>query len=227
MKVSTTALAAAFLLASCATPLPMDRVDDARHDHAPSRSTARARVASYQGGTGNYTPPPRGRFSVLLGGRTIDEAAFAPTDSPGVFAVEYGQIPHRGNLGFEFGLGLGFDEENGVVLPDSTIADLELRQAEFYAGMRAEFATGPVRPYIGGGATFLSTTTTIRQGFLQAEQDDSVLGGYLHGGIQADVNDVVFLGLDYRHVFAGDYDFGGSSFAADYDQVSLVLGFTL
>ena len=230
MRVSTTALAASFLLAlsaSCATPPPMDRVDDARDDHARSRSGARARVASYQDGTGNYTPPARGRFSLLLGGRSIDEGAFEPTDSPGVFAVEYGQIPHRGNLGFEFGLGLGFDEENGVVLPDSTIADLELRQAEFYAGMRAEFATGPVRPYIGGGATFLSTTTTIRQGFLQAEQDDSVLGGYLHGGIQADVNDVFFLGLDYRHVFAGDHDFGGSSFASDYDQVSLVLGFTL
>ena len=93
--------------------------------------------------------------------------------------------------------------------------------------MRAEFTAGPVRPYIGGGGTFLSTTTTIRQGFLQAEEDDSVLGAYLHGGIQADLNDVLFLGLDYRRVFADDYEFGGSSLTADYDQVSLVIGFNI
>ncbi|MEE2939199.1 MAG: hypothetical protein VX460_02320 [Planctomycetota bacterium] len=93
--------------------------------------------------------------------------------------------------------------------------------------MRAQVDPRPMRPYIGGGGTFLSTTTTIRQGFLQAEDDDSVLGAYLHGGIQADVNDVLFLGLDYRHVFADDYEFGGSSFTADYDQISLVLGFNI
>lgn len=230
MRVSTTALASVLLLAlsaSCVTPSPMVRGDDALDDRAPSSSGARALVASYQGGTGDYTPPIRGRFSALFGGRSIDEDAFTPTDSPAVFAVEFSQAPEQGGLGFEFGLGLGFDDEDGVILPDSTVADLELRQAELYAGMRAEFVTGPIRPYIGGGGTFLSSTTTIRQGFLQAEDDDSVLGAYLHGGVQADVNDVFFIGLDYRRVFAEDYEFGGASFSADYDQVSLVLGFNI
>ena len=229
MRVSTTALASVLLTfsASCVTPSPVIQGDDARRDRAPSGSSARALLASYQDGPGDYTPPVRGRFSALVGKRSIDEDAFAPTDSPGVFAVEYSQVPDPGGPGFEFGLGLGFDDEDGAILPDNTLADLELRQAELYAGLRIEFMAGPVRPYIGGGGTFLSTTTTIRKGFLQAEEDDSVLGAYLHGGIQADLNDVLFLGLDYRHVFAEDYEFGGSSLTADYDQVSLVIGFNL
>lgn len=230
MRVSTTALASVLLLAfsaSCVTPSPVLRGDDAGFDRAPSRPGARALEASYQGGPGDYTPPARGRFSALFGKRSIDEDAFTPTDSPGVFAVEYSQVPGQGGLGFEFGLGLGFDDEDGAILPNNSIADRELRQAELYAGLRAEFRAGPVRPYIGGGGTFLSTTTTIRQGFLQAEEDDSVLGAYLHGGIQADLNDLLFLGLDYRYVFAEDYEFGSSSLTADYDQVSLVIGFNL
>ena len=240
MRVSTTALVSAYLLASCATSPPMERGDAAnyvrdgfrdpaptRHDSAAPRSTAHAREANFQDGPGNYTPRARGRFALLLGGRSLGEDAFAPTDSPGVFAVEFSQVPDFGGLGFEFGLNLGFDEENGASLPNNTTADLELRQAEFYAGVRAEYLAGPVRPYIGGGVTSLSTTTTIKQGSLRTEEDDSVLGLYLHGGIQADINDVLFLGLDYRHVFAEDYEIGASSFAADFDQISLVLGFNL
>ncbi|MEE2939198.1 MAG: hypothetical protein VX460_02315 [Planctomycetota bacterium] len=143
MRVSTTALASAFLLSfftSCAAPPSMGRGDDtryerrgpepARSDGAPSRSRARALVASYQDGPGDYTPPVRGRFSALFGGRSIDGDAFTPTDSPGVFAVEFSQAPKRGGLGFEFGLGLGFDDENGAILPDNTVADHEQRHAE-------------------------------------------------------------------------------------------------
>ncbi|MEE2939655.1 MAG: hypothetical protein VX460_04655, partial [Planctomycetota bacterium] len=141
MRVSKTALASAFLLAfsaSCATPLPTNRRDNARserrapeparYEYAPSHSRAPAREASDQDGPGNYTPPVRGRFSLLFGERSIDESAFMPTDSPGVFAIEYSQVPDPGGLGFEFGLGLGFEDEDGALLPDSTIADLELRQ---------------------------------------------------------------------------------------------------
>lgn len=248
MRVSTKVLATAsslLVLSSCVTPPPMDRGPAPRYASSPSR-TAYPEPARYdrpaaQGGYDNapyddrgyddgrgyYSPPPRGRLSVLLGGRSLDEDGFSPTDDPGVFALEFNQVPQYGGLGFEFGLGFGFDDEDGVTLPNNSIGDLELRQAEIYAGVRAELGNGPVRPYIGGGGTFLSTTTTILQGFTERDEEDNVLGAYLHGGIQADLNEFLFLGLDYRHVFASDYDFNGTEVPADYDQLALVIGFSL
>ena len=175
----------------------------------------------------SYDPGPSGRLSVLLGRRNLEEDDFEPTDEPGILGLEFSQVPAPGSLGFEFGLAFGYDEDDGVSVPGVGTADLELAQAEIYAGVRTEFGHGNVRPYIGGGGTFMSTTTKVTQGFSEAEEDDGTFGFYLHGGIQADINRTFFIGVDYRHVFGSDYEVNGSDFDSDYDQLAIVLGFNL
>lgn len=178
-----------------------------------------------------YSPPPMGRLALHLGGRRLDDEGFGSVDQPGVFAIEFNTVPEPGNIGFEFGLNFGFDSEDAVpAFPGSTLVgtvDQELSTAELYAGIRAEFGQGQIRPYIGGGGTFLSITRREIQGFQDIEQDDSALGAYVHGGIQADLNENFFIGIDYRHVFGGTYEFGDTEFDGSYDQLAFTLGFNL
>ena len=176
---------------------------------------------------GNYSPRPSARLQLLLGRRDLDDSGFEPTDEPGILGFEFSQVPEVGGLGFEFGINFGYDDDDNVFVPGVGNADLELAQAEIYAGMRAEFGQGNVRPYIGGGGAFMSTTTTVKQGFLEAEEDDSTLGAYIHGGIQVDINEAFFLGLDYRHMFGSEYEVGGVDYDSDYDQIAFTLGFNL
>ena len=176
---------------------------------------------------GRYDTDPTVRLQVLFAGRDLNGDEFDPTDRPGVFGLELSQVPEAGGLGFEFGVNFAFDEEENISVPGIGNADLELAQAEIYAGARAEFGRGAVRPYIGGGGALLTTQTTVEQGFSEAESDDTIFGGYVHGGIQADVNDRFFIGLDYRHFFGGDLDIAGVDVDSDYDQIAIVLGINL
>jgi len=211
---------------TAAEPAAVLAVSDPQDRYGDRDSRSRSR-GDYDRSRGDYSRPTTGRFSILLGGRSVDDD-FEPTDSPGVIGFEFSQVPDLGGLGFEFGLGFAADQEDDVNVPGVGVADLDLTQAEVYAGARAEFGQGgALRPYIGGGGVFLSTRTTLEQGFLEAEEDDTVFGGYVHGGLQGDLNETVFVGIDFRHVFAGDYDVNGVDIPADYSQIAFVVGFNL
>ncbi len=248
MRVSTKALAsvtALLFFSACVTPPPIprdggsyrnasyeppaqDRYNDGDYGPDDPRSFEQGRYAD----SGHYSRRPTARVGIHLGGRQLETLDFEPTDELGVFGVDFVQVRPPGNLGLEFGLMFAYDEENNVTLPNSSVGDLELSQAEIYVGARSEFGDGPIRPYIGGGGTLLSATRTLSQGFTEADDDDTTVGVYLHGGIQADINEVFSIGIDYRHVFGRDFEFdgaGGTSFDvdSDYDQLTFVLGFNL
>lgn len=181
---------------------------------------------------GYYSRQPTGRLGIHLGGRQLESIDFEPTDEPGVFGFDFAQIRPPGSIGLEFGLMFAYDEEDDVRLANNSVGDLELSQAEVFVGGRTEFGEGPIRPYLGAGGTLLTARRTLSQGFIDADDDDTTLGIYVHGGIQAEINEVFSIGIDYRHVFGQDFEFdgaGGTSFEvdADYDQLTFVLGFTL
>ncbi len=206
------------------------------------------RDASYQRGSydapervppheaGRYERAPYGRIAFMLGRRSLDDVYFespvvagaggpgSSVDDPGVVGIEFSQIPAPGMLGFEFGVQFANAREN-----DQFNRDTELSQAELYLGARAEFGRERVRPYIGGGGVLLSSTLLQESGTFATdpEVDDTAFGGYLHGGIQFDVSDYMFLGVDYRRVFGQDYNFDGIDVDSSYGQLSVVLGLTL
>ncbi|MEM6675575.1 MAG: outer membrane beta-barrel protein [Planctomycetota bacterium] len=247
MRVSTKALAPAFLslLAACATttspvpPVPLASVSPvvtppaASLAPAPAASPVSFSFAPPQQGNydtvtppherGNYTEAKTGRVSFLLGARELDEA-FEPAEDPAVFGMEFNTVKQGGGLGFETGFLIGYDEADDIALGGGDVGDLETAQAELYAGLRLELGEGPIRPYIGGGGTWVSTETTVRIGALRASEDDSDFGAYAHAGIQADLTDNFFVGIDYRQTFDIDYEVDGEEFDGEYGQLTLVLG---
>ena len=176
---------------------------------------------------GNYSNPPGGRISFLLGRRNMNDMQFEPVDEPVAFGVEFAQATEPGTLGFEFGFSFGRDNQDNVSLAGLGITDVEVDMAEIYAGVRTEFGRSNIRPYIGGGGTLLNMTETRTQGFGQAEDDDSVLGGYIHGGVQIDVSDAVYLGVDYRRVFGSEFELFNRDLDSDYSQLSVMFGISL
>ncbi len=178
---------------------------------------------------GNYARQPNGRVSFLFGRRRLDDELFQAADNPFAFGVEFSQVADPGTLGFEFGFGFGKDEDDNVALPASGtfgggIFDVERDMAEIYAGFRAEFGHSNVRPYIGGGGVLLNMTERRSQGFLEAEDDDNTVGGYLHGGVQVDLNEAFFIGIDFRRVFGSRVELFDQKYDTDYSQLAFTIG---
>ncbi|MEM9379942.1 MAG: outer membrane beta-barrel protein [Planctomycetota bacterium] len=171
---------------------------------------------------GRYTRPVSGRATFHFGGRKLDDA-FSPTEEPGVFGVGINSVGEN-RLGVEGGFQFGYDEETGAQVPGIGRADLELSQAEIYLGLRAELTDGPVRPYVGVGGTWINTETRVRNGGDTAREDSNDFGMYAQGGVEFDLTDTFFLGVNYRQTFDVNYEVDGTRFDGDYKQVTVSLG---
>jgi len=193
------------LLAACAAP--------ALPPGAPDRPDA-----------GDYSRRPTGRLTFTFGGRTLDDA-FAPTEEPFVFGVELSQVRPDAAVGYEVGFTFGQDSQGGAPLSGGGFGDLELLQSEFHAGLRTEIGDGPVHPYLGAGATWITNDTRVRTGGLEARESDGDLGAYAHAGLLLDLSRTVHVTLDGRAIFGTEYTVDGSSFDSDYAQVTLGVGF--
>lgn len=164
------------------------------------------------------------QLSLQIGVRDFsDDAIFGRVDSEMALGIEYAHEIKNG-LGFEVG-GLGsLSTENGIESnPDVTGA-----AAEIYGGARYWFK-GNRRwtPYIGGGVAAILAGVDNDQGGQVADDQDFSLGLYAHGGVQYDVNDFLFLGVDLRTLFATDLELETVSGDADYVQLLLMVGFRL
>lgn len=171
---------------------------------------------------GDYTVNPTGRLTFSFGQRWLD-GAFAPTDEPTAFGVEFSQVREEAPLGYELGFAFGDDRQRGVALSGGGTGNLDLLQSEVYAGVRASTSRGTLRPYVGAGATWLNNDTRVTSGGLEARESDGDLGGYAHAGLLLERMGV-HLSLDYRMTFWADYEVDGARFDSDYAQVTLGVG---
>ena len=133
-------------------------------------------------------------------------------------------VSGENRLGVEGGFQFGYDEETGAQVPGIGRADLELSQAEIYLGLRAELTDGPVRFFIVLGCTVIYTETRVRNGGDTGRQDSNDFGMYAQGGLEFDLTDTFFLGVNYRQTFDLSYDVDGTRFDGDYRQVTVSLG---
>jgi hypothetical protein len=151
------------------------------------------------------------RFSIYLGGRSLDEDDYSPVEDQGMIGFEFVHEPPTSAIGFEVGIA-GSGDEDGAV---------EASTGELYAGFRKTFGDQAVHPYIGGGLAYIASEVEVGG----ADDDDASAAAYVHGGVQFDITDAFFVGVDLRVLFGSDLEIGGVDTDADYGQLALVLGF--
>ena len=129
---------------------------------------------------------------------------------------EYVREPAGSPVGFEVGI-MGSKDDDDIAGTDVTGSTREL-----YAGVHKTFGSDVVRPYVGAGLSYINAKIDV-DGF--GDDDDSSFAAYLHGGVDFDVTESFYLGLDARFLFGSDLTVAGFDTDADYGQLALVLGF--
>jgi hypothetical protein len=159
------------------------------------------------------SPPeaaPERQFTIYLGQRSLDSTDWSPVDDQPTLGIEFSQESTGSAIGWEVGLA-GSSDESGP-LKGST--------GEIYGGVRKSFGSDTVRPYLGGGLSFINAKAEVGS----ASDDDSSLAGYVHGGLQFLVSRTFEIGLDLRVLFGSDLEIAGVNTDADYGQAALTFG---
>lgn len=156
------------------------------------------------------------RIAIYVGQRNLDEDDWAPLDEQTMFGIEYARETAGSPVGFEIGFQGSSDDDEVLG------TDVEATTAEIYGGVRKTFGEDVVRPYIGGGLSFISAGIDVDG---VGDDDDSSIAAYLHGGIGFQVSDLIALGLDVRFLFGSDLSIFGEDVDADYGQAAFFLGF--
>ncbi len=152
-----------------------------------------------------------------LGVRSLDEDDWEGLDEPIALEMSLEWRKPDAWLGFEVGASYAFDD--GTVRGD----EVDLRSLELYGGLRltAQLFDGHLRPYVGGG---VSAVRMDRYG--NPNDGDSGIGGYARAGVAWAFDCGMEVGVDYRAAFIDHIDIFQSEVDADFDQLSLTVGFS-
>lgn len=165
------------------------------------------------------------QISFLAGARDFtDRDLWGRVDAEVTLGLEYAHEVQDG-IGFELGGVASLGTETGA----NGGVDVTGAAAEIYGGGRYWFKNDQRRwtPYVGAGLSMVLAGVDNDAGGQVADDQDFTLGFYAHGGVQYDLNDALFLGLDLRTLLGTDLELETISGDADYWQLGLVLGFRL
>jgi hypothetical protein len=107
------------------------------------------------------------------------------------------------------------------------VGDVAVGTFEFSAGfVWLPVKKAPVRPYLGAGALLLTAVVGNDWNDFGSGDSDTTFGFYGNAGIYFKVGDTFNIGLDGRIVRGTSIQLGPTEGDADYEQVSLLLGFS-
>lgn len=160
-----------------------------------------------------------------IGGRGLDEDIWSPLEDQGVLGVEYDGAPVDSLIGLEAGI-VGSVATEDVAVTGPAIVELRGAVFETYVGARlSPPGRDPgLKPYVGAGVSLVSAAIEAESGSTVVDDDDSSLGGYVHGGLYYLAGSGLRVGLDVRGVFGTDMTLFGASGDADYAQVTVLIG---
>jgi len=159
-------------------------------------------------------------IALLGGGRWMDEDDWGTLDKQLVAGVQVDEYKSDSGHGYEVGVLYAHDED-----------ELEFTSYELFGGYRHTFGAegDELHPFLSAGASVTRGELEVSGPSVDDSDDDVVLGAYLRAGLLWDVSERVRLGVDYRRLFAEDFEFdlAGSSSdpAANSDQVVLSFGY--
>ena len=159
-------------------------------------------------------------ITVLGGGRWLDKDDWEPLEEQLVFGLQLDEAEAGDGNGYEIGVLYADDEDN-----------IEATTYEGFVGYRHTFRedTEAWHPFVSAGLSAVWGEVELPAPGSNPGDDDYIFGVYARAGLLWDVSERVRLGLDYRHLFAQDYELelAGQDVekSGDNDQVLLSLGF--
>jgi hypothetical protein len=159
--------------------------------------------------------------TAMLGVNLLDDD-WDPVDDQFVLGFEFDNTDPEHGHGFEVGLQLAGDED------EQGANDIYSATTQIYGGWRKTFRPQPeadVHPFVAAGLAILWTAYEIDTPVGDIDDDDVEPGAYIRVGVLFDLGARMRCGVDYRHVFADDFDLSGVDYEGDFDQVVLTFGF--
>jgi hypothetical protein len=169
-------------------------------------------------------------FSVntqLLMGQAWLQDQWRPIDEPMTFGFEADFGPKTSIVHVALGFNIGWDSEDVATPVLGEIGDVGVGLAEFSAGFLIHpLKKGQVRPYIGAGIVRTFAGFGTDWDFWTDGDTDSTFGVYGNAGIFFKVGSVFNFGFDGRIVRGTEIDIAGIETDVDYEQASLLIGFS-
>lgn len=208
------------LTAAASAPAPIDASAAATWSEWSPSSPAAAFVTPASPGPLRVGGPWISHITVMAGGRWLDEDDWEPLEEQLAFGLQLDEVESEDGNGYEIGVLYAEDED-----------DLEATTYEGFVGYRHTFRedTEAWHPFVSAGLSAVWGEVELPTPGSNPGDDDIIFGAYARAGLLWDVSERVRLGLDYRHLFAQDYEFelAGEDVerSGDNDQVLLSLGF--
>ena len=160
-------------------------------------------------------------------GQVFLQDQWRPIDEPASFGFEADFGPKKSWVHVALGFNIAGDSQHVSGTLFGETGDVGVGFMEFSAGFLIHpVRKAPVRPYIGGGIVRTFAGVGSDWGFGSGGDTDTTFGFYGNAGIFFKVGDTFNIGLDGRIVRGTDVTFAGVPTDVDYEQASLLLGFS-
>jgi hypothetical protein len=170
----------------------------------------------------NAEAPPERSLDLAYGVREYSsEGGWPGVEEQPVIGLSLRWNRPREPLAFELGLNYAEDENE----PPPPLSGIERRTTELSFGLRRQFTPigAGFRPYLGGGLAVLHVWEQLEPfGVAKRSEDEDIdWGVYAHGGIEVELYEDVYIGVDLRLLGA---EWTGGDYNLDYGQLAITVG---
>ncbi|HYV17760.1 MAG TPA: outer membrane beta-barrel protein [Verrucomicrobiae bacterium] len=166
-----------------------------------------------------------GNFNFVYGQRSLDQDFWDPTDDQTVL----GGTLEFGGKDWPVHIAVGYykSDDDGTLnsFPILGSVDLDAEVSEWSLGVHKVWKAGIVRPYVGGGISFVSTDADVTSNLGSLSDDDDTTGVYVQGGVFWRLGEWFNLGFDARLLEGTGVTLFDMDGDADYWQVGALVGF--
>jgi opacity protein-like surface antigen len=184
--------------------------------------TAPAEVAPTPESSGGMT----GNVQFLIGQTYLGDF-WKPLDEPASFGLEIDFGPSKSLVHVAMAWSGSGDSATVTAPYFGRTGHVSVGTLEFSAGFLVlPVRHAPVRPYVGGGALRIFASTDSGANAWNGGDDDTSFGFYGNAGVYFKVGDHFNIGLDGRIVRGTKILLVGVEGDADYEQLSMLIGFS-
>ncbi|MGE5172432.1 MAG: outer membrane protein [Betaproteobacteria bacterium] len=165
-----------------------------------------------------------GNVNAFLGQKKLDSADWEPVDEQPEFGIEIDFRKRNWPISIAIDF-MGSSDEETVFDPTLGPVTLEGKTSEFDIGVRKIFdELAPVKPFIGGGISFIRAEATVTAFGGEANESDTGAGIWLDGGLYFTLGQHFNLGFELKYSDA-DVTIAGINVKAGGTHVGLLAGY--